>query len=197
MISIIKTMISKITGTWSNMHWFGKAYEGDPDNSVSGQVFQHYGFKSVPPENREVRAIMVRNGNNTWSVAESDIDFNTSAIPADVLKGTSVIYGDTHVYILGPDVTIFLTNSSGTVNSVVIDNENNKVNIKSASNVNVKAPNSVNTYYLVTEKFLTDFCNHTHTTPAGPSLGVLNLTGVGTVTPIMMAGDLTQTLKGD
>ena len=197
-MNIIKGFIKKLFGSWSNIKWIG--YGDTPDNAMVGELYQHYGFKSFPPEstaeNPRVRSIIVKKGNNVWSVAERDIGFENTLSGFE--PGNTVIYADNHMYIIGPDVNIFLT-TGGTTNTVLVDNAGGTVNIKSGSNVNVQAPASSTTYYLVTSQFLQDFCNHTHTcaAPGSPSLGVLNLTGVGTVTPIMLNGDLTKTLKGD
>lgn len=82
-IKFIRALIKTITGTSSR--YFEAS--GRPDETVSGKMYQHYGFRSNPLPNTELMTIQY--GNNNVSVAEND---------GNLLSTTSQDVGDVVVY---------------------------------------------------------------------------------------------------
>ena len=193
MTVIIKGFIKKLFGGWNNIKWIGHGVT--PDNAMVGEMYQHYGFKSYPPESPEadprIRAIIVNDGNNLWSVAERDLGFEERGFAA----GNTMVYADSTLSLQGNEIAYWL--SGDTTAFFGMTNISGKPNLECSSEFSVKNPHSVNTYYLVTEKFLTDFCAHTHGVAGAVTTGVATVSGTGTITPIMLNGDLSKTLKGD
>lgn len=177
-----------IPGAASDRYY--KAF-GRPDESLKGKIFQHYGFRSAPPEGVEM--FHIESGNNGYSVAEND--GNLSDKSGTLEDGDMVIYTKTGNYIR--------CNASGNV--VIVTQKNNtsysfEINgdqIKTGSPVSFKGASTVNTYYVVTEKFLTDFCAHVHLDPVSGISGTPQWPTGPLMTPILLNGDLAKTLKSD
>jgi len=82
MIQMIKGLLQVITGSADR---FFKAL-GRIDETIAGKIYQHYGFRSSPPEGTELMTVTY--GNNCASVAEND----GSMLGIDMAEGDSVFY---------------------------------------------------------------------------------------------------------
>jgi len=188
MITFVRGFIKFLHGTWTNMRSFGYGYA---DEQLSAKMYQHWGFKSYPPAGTE--DIKVHWGNNVISIAENDQSSDLASIEYNENQvGCTILYANNILYIKGPKLSVFLPGD--TTRTFDVTNTTAGTNIESGNNFAVKAPSSSLTYYLVTEKFLTDYLLHTHavTTAPGTTGPVLIQTYPGT-----LSSDVTQTLKGD
>jgi len=100
----IRGLIEKIDiikGNWNQMKVYGQGYG---DNHMSWKQYQHYGFKSFPPEDCE--PILLEGGNNSVSVAENDSLTDLSAIPYK--RGNVLLYARQggNLYMIGPKTNI-------------------------------------------------------------------------------------------
>jgi len=189
-IRFIRAIIQSITGT-TNRFFLA---EGRPDETVKGKMYQHYGFRSMPPQGCEL--FTIQSDNNSVSVAENDGDVGKT-VYGTLAEGDVAIYtinGGILKILNGGNFNI-VTKKSGSYYSFNFNGDA----IESASPIAIKNPNSISAYYIVTEKFLTSFCNHVHPDPASGVTGspVYPAAPLVPITPIMLAGDLTETLKGD
>jgi hypothetical protein len=201
MIQVIKTFITKIVASsWRNIKWVGIGYA---DQIIAGNFWQHYGLKSYPivsDQNRLQNATSVY-GNNVISIAENDTttDFDSlNRVPLN--PGNVVVYATDpgKLYLFAPELNIRILDANGN-NLMTYNNDPVIPGVIMVSDVpvSIKKPGE-NVYYLVNEKFLTDFCNHVHLSaapgsPTGtPLIGGIPATYPGTLTP-----DVTKTLKSD
>lgn len=194
MVKVIKSIIKKIVAAvWGNMRWWGTGYA---DSTLSGKMYQHYGFKSYPPEGTE--NVQIDYGNNVVSVAENDVITDLADVPLH--NGNVVLYAASpgKVYLLMPELNVRLKNGASN-NLLTINNDPLIAGVLVMSDVPVSVKKAgENVYYLVTEKFIIDFCLHTHLFPAtGGAPTTTPLIGGLPATPTTLAGDLTKTLKGD
>lgn len=210
MMNFIRSMIKTLSGI-ANRYYTA---DGRPDEKVKGKMYQHYGFRSHPPEGVEL--IHIEQGNAGISVAENDGNILTPSnnIPMDV--GSVAMYTDSGNYInlipagTGSSVTVIRTpalyivipkpNDQDTQGITFIQ-EDGKISAIGSTAVVFKDIMSSNSWHLVNSKFFTDFCNHIHTGGTLPGA----LTGLPTyasapavpIIPSMLAGDMSQTLESD
>jgi hypothetical protein len=185
-----------VTGAWNSLVATGASYA---DSFMGWKMAQHYGFKSIPAEGKRVQAIQITHGNNHWSVAENDLDFNS--VTTDPSPGNTVVYADNN---LG----IETQSENGQINIVANGTQGSVINIQSQNTSLLVSPtpsecpagfspvfimqvngNIDDTYFLVNSKFITNFLNHTHISAASGSP-----TSIGTAT-MDFSEDLTTTLK--
>ena len=95
MINFIRTLIKTLIGT-GDRYFTG---QGRPDETISGKMYQHYGFRSIPIENCEL--MTVQYGNNNVSVAEND--GNLLATSSSTVAGDVTVYSvhDTKINVIG------------------------------------------------------------------------------------------------
>lgn len=84
MLKFIRAIIRTIVGTGSRSY----TADGRPDEKLAGKLYQHYGFRSSPPDGVEL--VHLEQGNNGFSVAENDGEI-ISITPA-VVSGDVAIY---------------------------------------------------------------------------------------------------------
>ena len=105
---------------------------GMAGEAVSGKMFQHYGFTSVPPEDGKTTLITIQDGNNNYSIAEK-YPFSV----ATQSKNKNFKEGDTYLYST--------PGGSGTTDqtcSVYLSNENKSAQIDTPNTQIILAENA-------------------------------------------------------
>lgn len=170
MINFIRALIKTLTGT-GDRYYTGT---GRPDETTTGKMYQHYGFRSVPIENCEL--MTVQYGNNNVSIAENDGN----------LLSTSLVTGDTAVYsVHGTKSNIIalhadqLNIQSDTLITIRIRDKTKSVVIGYIPDT--PGPLDVSPMSLVTVNFVNAGYNlHTHGSVASPTVPI---TGVPITPP--------------
>lgn len=87
MLELIRTSFQKfVSNTTAFLTHISK---GRPGEGVGGKFFQHYGFRSIPPEGTDL--VTLQDGNNNYSIAE-----NYSSVKfGGLLSGDVLLYSTT------------------------------------------------------------------------------------------------------
>ena len=158
MITIIRYLIKTLNSLSGNRNFTAS---GRANETLTGRFFQHYGFRSSPRQN--VEGICLKQGNNYVSIAESDGVPETSML--------TIKEGDTVLYSTGDDNKInnFIQCSAtedlvvGSGSNIILNTGDGDIlSLPGALNKILLGDDESNTYYLITEKFLSFFLSHTH-----------------------------------
>lgn len=86
-ITLIRGILDDISGLVSSVAYRVFTAFGRPDEILRGRLYQHYGFRSVPPKGVEV--LTLQQGNSNVSVAEMD---------GQTIGNKALESGDTYLY---------------------------------------------------------------------------------------------------
>lgn len=161
-VDVIRGALLKLAGsTYRTFASTGRALE-----VVSGKMFQHYGFRSMP---KGADLIILRYGNNAVSVAEND-----ASLAPTLSEGQVAVYADGRT---ASEVSVVLSPGTGSSDGLItISCKTGAITINAGDNVQVvceqdrvtiKAPSvqlgdDSGLKKLLTESFADLLANHTH-----------------------------------
>jgi hypothetical protein len=127
MLEIIRASLKKLVSnstTFLSHQSVGRVGEG-----LTGKLFQHYGFRSIPPKDTDL--VTLQDGNNNYSIAEN---LHNSAFgelfERDVLVYTASDATGPTVYLHPGDDGSLLTIYIGDKQAITLDTQENKLTIE-------------------------------------------------------------------